>query len=207
MELQPSIGPYQERDISASSKATKTVHIHGWNDGDAGKQICHKNRLEQNLPGIFSRISLKVALFCTGRTRAQRIHLGGQLGSSVGEILLDHIRLDPRLCLGLQSRHQSHAAQLLTGSQQGQQNNNAEARRGSSTPLHAPLMDDQEEIIFVRDASGVLKKVSGDCPESSQQLWAMRGASETPSYEQVCSGRTGHRGRPCRLERTSHRCE
>ena len=37
----------------------------------------------------------------------------------------------------------------LTGSQQGQQNNNAEARHVVLRhSLHAPLMDDQEEIIF-----------------------------------------------------------
>ena len=87
----------------------------------------------------------------------------------------------------------------LTGSQQGQQNNNAEARHVVlGTPLHAPLMDDQEKSSLVVDASGVLKKVSGDCPESSQQLWAMGGRGNSSTTGLQWQNRS-HRGRPCRL--------
>ena len=82
----------------------------------------------------------------------------------------------------------------LTGSQQGQQNNNAEARHVVlGTPLQAPLMDDQEEIIFGCGCFWGAEKGFWRLPGVvSTAVGYAGGQSETPSYEQVCSGRTGH---------------
>ena len=82
----------------------------------------------------------------------------------------------------------------LTGSQQGQQPNNADDRHVVlGTPLRAPLMDDQEEIIFGCGCFWGAEKGFWRLPGVvSTAVGYAGGQSETPSYEQVCSGRTGH---------------
>ncbi|MAN20373.1 peptide methionine sulfoxide reductase [Synechococcus sp. A18-25c] len=82
----------------------------------------------------------------------------------------------------------------LTGSQQGRQNNNADDRHVVlGTPLHAPLMDDQEEIIFGCGCFWGAEKGFWRLPGVvSTAVGYAGGQVDSPFYEQVCSGRTGH---------------
>ena len=82
----------------------------------------------------------------------------------------------------------------LTGSQQGQSDSNADERHVVlGTPLKAPLMEDQEEIIFGCGCFWGAEKGFWRLPGVvSTAVGYAGGQMASPSYEQVCSGRTGH---------------
>ncbi len=61
------------------------------------------------------------------------------------------------------------------------------------TPLNAPLMDDQEEVLFGCGCFWGAEKGFWRLPGVfSTAVGYAGGQVENPSYEQVCSGRTGH---------------
>ena len=82
----------------------------------------------------------------------------------------------------------------LTGSQQGQSDGNADERHVVlGTPLKAPLMEDQEEIVFGCGCFWGAEKGFWRLPGVvSTAVGYAGGQTPSPSYEQVCSGRTGH---------------
>ena len=61
------------------------------------------------------------------------------------------------------------------------------------TPLHAPLMDDQEEALFGCGCFWGAEKGFWRLPGVvTTTVGYAGGNSPSPSYQQVCSGRTGH---------------
>lgn len=82
----------------------------------------------------------------------------------------------------------------LTGSQQSPSDGKADDRHVVlGTPLHAPLMDDQEEILFGCGCFWGAEKGFWRLPGVvSTAVGYAGGQTAAPSYEQVCSGRTGH---------------
>ncbi len=82
----------------------------------------------------------------------------------------------------------------LTGSQQGQSDGNADERHVVlGTPLKAPLMEDQEEIVFGCGCFWGAEKGFWRLPGVvSTAVGYAGGQTPSPSYAQVCSGRTGH---------------
>ena len=82
----------------------------------------------------------------------------------------------------------------LTGSQQGQQDDDSKDRHVVlGTPLKAPLMEDQEEIVFGCGCFWGAEKGFWRLPGVvSTAVGYAGGQTPAPSYEQVCSGRTGH---------------
>ena len=82
----------------------------------------------------------------------------------------------------------------LTGSQQSQSDGKADDRHVVlGTPLHAPLMDDQDEILFGCGCFWGAEKGFWRLPGVvSTAVGYAGGQTAAPSYEQVCSGRTGH---------------
>ena len=82
----------------------------------------------------------------------------------------------------------------LTGSQQGQQDDDSTSRHVVlGTPLKAPLMEDQEEIVFGCGCFWGAEKGFWRLPGVvSTAVGYAGGQTPAPSYEQVCSGRTGH---------------
>ncbi len=82
----------------------------------------------------------------------------------------------------------------LTGSQQGQSDGNTDERHVVlGTPLKAPLMEDQEEIVFGCGCFWGAEKGFWRLPGVvSTAVGYAGGQTPSPSYEQVCSGRTGH---------------
>ena len=60
------------------------------------------------------------------------------------------------------------------------------------TPLRAPLMSDQEEALLPADVSGELKRVSGVFQVWSRAVGYAGGERVNPTYQEVCSGTTGH---------------
>ena len=82
----------------------------------------------------------------------------------------------------------------LTGSQQGQQDDDSKDRHMVlGTPLKAPLMEDQEEIVFGCGCFWGAEKGFWRLPGVvSTAVGYAGGQTPAPSYEQVCSGRTGH---------------
>lgn len=61
------------------------------------------------------------------------------------------------------------------------------------TPLHAPLMDDQEEALFGCGCFWGAEKGFWRLPGVvTTTVGYAGGTSPSPSYQQVCSGRTGH---------------
>lgn len=80
---------------------------------------------------------------------------------------------------------------LSPGGSDEQQNAAVHAVLG--TPLRAPLMDDQEEAVFACGCFWGAEKGFWRLPGVVTTAVGYAGGTvDNPSYNQVCSGRTGH---------------
>lgn len=81
----------------------------------------------------------------------------------------------------------------LTGQPTAADAGTADRHAVLKTPLHAPLMDDQEEALFGCGCFWGAEKGFWRLPGVvTTTVGYAGGDSPAPSYQQVCSGRTGH---------------
>ena len=82
----------------------------------------------------------------------------------------------------------------LTGSAgSSEQGNDGDHHVVLGSPLRAPLMEDQEEIVFGCGCFWGAEKGFWRLPGViSTSVGYAGGETDHPSYDQVCSGRTGH---------------